>query len=401
MSVDSAATTLVSWLATYAVHSTIIFGAAWLATAWLTERFDAGREMVWKSALALSVISPALQIFLYSRDAMLELPVPTVSLDQTLVYPAGVELSWPLLLATVWIAGALIGLAQLAKTHYDFRDFIADRRALSTAERRSLLPAEESSARISVARNLIVPVALSNEVCLPEWALQSLSPGELRTVIAHERAHVQRRDTAWRWAAAVATRIFFFQPLNRVASARLRELAECLCDEAAVLRTGNAVALASALGATAPRVARGYRLEVLAPSFASSESLTLRRVRRMLSTPTAGTGTPAPSRLLACTASTAALTLLTAFAPRVEPTLAPLGPYTVQAHDPAGPFTLTIHRGRVVSATIAGNPVPASGVRQRGLELELAQQGTSPFSLKLTPQGGIVWKARIPEPANQ
>jgi hypothetical protein len=41
--------------------------------------------------------------------------------------------------------------------------------------------------------------------------------------------------------------VFFFQPLNRVARAQLHDAAELLCDDWAVRRTGNRVALASCL----------------------------------------------------------------------------------------------------------------------------------------------------------
>ena len=53
-----------------------------------------------------------------------------------------------------------------------------------------------------------------------------------------------RRNPAWRILAGAIERAFFFQPLNRVARAKLCEWAEFLCDQWAVQQTRSPLALA-------------------------------------------------------------------------------------------------------------------------------------------------------------
>ena len=90
-----------------------------------------------------------------------------------------------------------------------------------------------------------------------------------------------------------------------------------------------------------------------------------------------------------------AATLAVLFAPRVTlPSLAFLR-YTINAEDPAGPFTVTVEKGHVVGATIAGRQLQSRQVRQNGASLELVD-GTNVLSLRMTSEGGIRWNARKP-----
>ena len=54
--------------------------------------------------------------------------------------------------------------------------------------------------RLSVSSKISIPLAvgiLSPEICLPERALTGLSCAEQRSMLAHELAHLMRRDPAW------------------------------------------------------------------------------------------------------------------------------------------------------------------------------------------------------------
>ncbi len=82
---------------------------------------------------------------------------------------------------------------------------------------------------------------------LPEQFLQQLDAEHQRAALAHEIAHVIRRDPAWRILVGALERAFFFQPLNRVARAKLCDSAEFLCDQWAVQQTRSPLALARCL----------------------------------------------------------------------------------------------------------------------------------------------------------
>lgn len=104
--------------------------------------------------------------------------------------------------------------------------------------------------RLYVAPELRAPVSmgwLRPAICVPPRALVELSSDEQESMLAHELAHLVRRDSLWLSAAWLVERVFFFQPLHRVARAELHDLAELACDEWAARRTGDRLALASCL----------------------------------------------------------------------------------------------------------------------------------------------------------
>ena len=71
--------------------------------------------------------------------------------------------------------------------------------------------------RLSQSQALGSPVALSRrEICIPRRAQFEMSAGEQQGMLAHELAHLVRRDPAWLRIAHVIERMFFFQPLNRL-----------------------------------------------------------------------------------------------------------------------------------------------------------------------------------------
>jgi hypothetical protein len=189
----------------------------------------------------------------------------------------------------------------------------------------------------------------------------------------------------------MVTRSFFFQPLNWLAGERLRELSECICDVEAIEATKATLPLACALAAVAVRNSQRAAHLSLVPAMDAGKSFTLERVARILGSPRV-----TPARIprwvgiLAVAFGVAAVL----FAPRVTlPDIAFLR-YTINAQDPAGRFTLTVDRGRVVGATISGRALIASQVVQTGREVKIIDPATGGFSLDLTPSGGIHWNAR-------
>jgi hypothetical protein len=94
---------------------------------------------------------------------------------------------------------------------------------------------------------LLVPVAFAREICLPVRALRELPNDELRALLAHEAAHVVRRDAAWLAIAAAVRALGWWQPFNLVAAARLRLAMELCCDERAAAEPPQRAALARCL----------------------------------------------------------------------------------------------------------------------------------------------------------
>jgi hypothetical protein len=97
-------------------------------------------------------------------------------------------------------------------------------------------------------------------------------------LLAHEIAHLARRDPQWRLAARVIERVLWFQPLNRVARVRLEAQAEFMCDALAVDADADPRELAGCLAACA---LRGIDLTPFAAAIASHPSLLRRRIRQL------------------------------------------------------------------------------------------------------------------------
>lgn len=96
-------------------------------------------------------------------------------------------------------------------------------------------------------------------IVLPERAERDLPHDELRSLLAHELAHLVRGDVAWLCVGRIICSCFAFQPLNFLARREWQRAAELLCDTWAVSRTGSRLALARCLTEVA-----GWRLDVRA-----------------------------------------------------------------------------------------------------------------------------------------
>jgi HEAT repeat protein len=138
-----------------------------------------------------------------------------------------------------------------------------------------------------------VPLALGGRhIVLPERFFDELDPEQQRAALAHELAHVARRDPEWRIAVEILERALFFQPLNRLARARLCDSAEFLCDEWAVRQTQSPLALARCLSVVASWWSAADELPAGVSAMARSDSAMVRRVTRILNEPVPATGGP-------------------------------------------------------------------------------------------------------------
>jgi len=92
-------------------------------------------------------------------------------------------------------------------------------------------------------------------IVLPESLLSTCTAEELRLVLAHELAHVQRRDLLWGWLPLLARLVCGFHPLVLLAEREIGMAQEIACDETALHLTGAASA---AYGSLLVRVAARF-----------------------------------------------------------------------------------------------------------------------------------------------
>ncbi|MCY4571177.1 MAG: M48 family metalloprotease [Gemmatimonadetes bacterium] len=85
-------------------------------------------------------------------------------------------------------------------------------------------------------------------VLIPNFVLAELSDAEVRSILAHELAHVRRRDHLVRWLELAACTVFWWNPAAWWASRHLRSAEEACCDALVTVAAGSsAKSYASAL----------------------------------------------------------------------------------------------------------------------------------------------------------
>jgi len=327
--------TALAWLLTYAIHSTVLLAIVWLLAR--TRRLSPGAaEILWKSAMVGAILTTSLQLSFDVRpagtvvmrdggwgmgDATSEIrdaaggaqnPQPAVArqpnasqlpapasrlphpavLMQTSPDPAtqrpalaittssAAVFTWALvaiILGLTYVARRLILVGRLGDRRdvtdgpmFDLLTELAGDTELRT------MPRLTSTSRISS------PVALGiDEICVPETALTELDRDQQRSLLAHELAHLTRRDPVWLVAGSLIERVFWIQPLNRIANREIATSAEFLCDDWAVHRTGSGVPLARCLAQVAEWI-QASPLGVPVAGMAEERSLLVSRVSRLV-----------------------------------------------------------------------------------------------------------------------
>jgi HEAT repeat protein/beta-lactamase regulating signal transducer with metallopeptidase domain len=223
--------------------------------------------------------------------------------------------SLPAALATGWAVVALLLLAWYAGRRLILVGRLGDRRVVAEGEMPELLASlrrEAGSRRrvlLTASQAISSPVALgSGEICLPAAALDDLDAVQQRAMLAHELAHLVRRDPEWLTFACVMERLFFFQPLNRLARRGIQESAEYLADEWAARRSGG-VPLARCLVQVAEWI-QASPLGVPMAGMAEQRSQLAERVSRLLARGEFGAPRPRHATAMLSVGALVALTLL-------------------------------------------------------------------------------------------
>src|SRR5437870_2407043 len=307
------ASSLLAWLLTYLIHSTVLLGVACMVPVTRLAS-SATSDLLWKVALLASLVTGTIQSRLeLATPAAVRLPVAT--LPQTApqnqppapvsdpANPSGQSPatvrdatggsvsrapSLPLVVVLLWGAIALGSSLYYVARRLILVGRLADRRLVSDGPLAATLAELQRTTgyrrrvHLTMARTISSPVALGlSEICVPELALSELGAEQQRSMLAHELAHLARRDSLWLAGASLIERCFFFQPLNRLARRELETTAEYLSDEWATRKTGSAVSLAKCLATVAEWI-QASPLGVPVAGLAERRSLLVSRIARLL-----------------------------------------------------------------------------------------------------------------------
>lgn len=269
--------------------------AAVLALRAMVRADPAWRHNVAMAFLLAMVVLPAIQfVRLWSGggpqiDGAL-LPVMTGSrLSYTSYAFAQNSSAAPLIVILFWLAGVGLMLTR----------HVGALRALTAIERHTYAPlppawqqrVDEMRSFLGITR--IVAVRLSDDVFTP-FAARLLRPAiwlpislitrapteQIEALLAHELAHIARKDWLWNGLQCAIEALLFYHPAAWWLSRRIRQEREHACDDLAVAVSGNAIALAEAL--TAIECER--RLSARFILAANGGSL-MQRITRLLSIP--------------------------------------------------------------------------------------------------------------------
>ncbi|MBL0937723.1 MAG: HEAT repeat domain-containing protein [Gemmatimonadaceae bacterium] len=361
-----------AWLLTYAIHSTVLLSAAWLVSRF-TRLSIHTVDFIWKVALIGGLVTSSVQLALDVRpsgsfalqsvssvvsDPSIEAvnsdighpaaaiddhatsvsdgpatPGSAITPSSDLVAPSvaanAEDVSAPFISRVMIERFLVIGWAfialMLALTYTARRLMLVGRLANRQHITDGALPAMldalcrtvgfRSHVALTSVNTISSPVALGlREICVPEAALTELTTDEQRGLLAHELAHLARRDPVWLDMASIMERVFFFQPLNRLARREIQRNAEFLCDDWAAERTGNGLPLAHCLARVAEWI-EASPLGVPVAGMAEQRSLLVTRIARLIE----GKRTGSPlSRALTIGAGTVMLATVVAAAPAVR-----------------------------------------------------------------------------------
>ncbi|QNH20767.1 BlaR1 peptidase M56 [Xanthomonas sp. GW] len=287
-----------SALASALVHSlwqdTLLAIAAAFTLALLKHSSAAWRHTVAMAFLVMMLLVPTTQFLqLWQQPvASVSAKLPAVTLLDFGPFPgAFVQESEPVagIVVLLWLLGAGWMLAR----------HVVGLRMLDVMERgtwRALPPhwqqrVRELQGAIGIAREVVVRLShdvvtpfaarlLRPVIWLPMSLLSQTPVAQIEALLAHELAHIARKDWLWNGLQCVIESLLFFHPAAWWLGRRVRQEREHACDDLAVAACGDAIALAEALMALECQRHPSPHLVL-----AAQGGLLMQRITRLLSGP--------------------------------------------------------------------------------------------------------------------
>ncbi|HEX6879151.1 MAG TPA: M56 family metallopeptidase, partial [Terriglobales bacterium] len=233
-------------------------------------------------------------VWLFALAAIIAIPfIPRGSAGNTVAHVAHAEItvasSWGIAIFAIWLTIALFGAVHLL---YGIRRLSHIRKncvPVIVSEQSEPIQrvlnefCAERNATVCTSSEVAVPTAfgfIRPLIVIPGWALRDLSPQELRSVLLHERAHLQRRDAWTNLVQKIARTVFFFHPAVWWVEKRLSIEREMACDDAVLEQTADPHEYARCLVSLAEKsvVRRGLAMAQAAISRAHETSLRLAQI---------------------------------------------------------------------------------------------------------------------------
>jgi len=196
---------------------------------------------------AVPVVTETIPVTLAHAEATADLPqpaqvvVPTMTIEPM---PTGLHLRGWLFLA--WCAALFICTLRVVRHWHDTQSLLRGSRPLSNgaveecigalSERLRLKSAPSVSESPAVFSPMLVGI-FRPQIILPRGLADSASSSRLELMLAHELAHLRRKDLLWLWLFTLGETLFFFHPLVWLARREWTLATEAACDEMAIRLT--------------------------------------------------------------------------------------------------------------------------------------------------------------------
>ncbi|WP_428277492.1 M56 family metallopeptidase [Candidatus Palauibacter sp.] len=229
--------------------SVVLAGLAW--TVQRRVRRPALSHALWLLTLGALVMPPLVSIPVFSPGAAGAVPQAADAFGAVVQPPSPGSASadrgaffGQSTVVWLWLAGAVVVLAGTLARTARFRRQLVLAAEIAPPEVQRL--ADETGASLGLRRIPTIHTARADvspmvwwtfgpvRVLVPSTLLAALSRDELRCVLAHELAHVRRRDHVVRWLEWAACTVFWWNPVAWWARRRLRSAEEACADALAV-----------------------------------------------------------------------------------------------------------------------------------------------------------------------
>lgn len=213
------------------------------------------------SLIAIFVLPVATFALLFEAAAISTLaplpvlaPIPAIIAGAGSPEPAG-SVPWTLWLVSIWLTGVALLSLRLAVGLRQWQRIRGSALRLDDSESQPVRALARrlhltGTFEIRVSREVASPLVTGlfrYTLLLPVTFFSGLSAAQADAILAHELAHMHRRDGILNLLQAIAETLFFFHPAVWWLSAELRRQREMACDEMAASLIGNRTTYAEAL----------------------------------------------------------------------------------------------------------------------------------------------------------
>lgn len=237
------------------------------------QRHAATRYAVWFAAMIALALVPVTGEFSLGESTS---AIPSSVIHATRVasdtteQAAAANSPW---LAALWIAGVALCLVRLMLSYVRVARIV-----------RSATPAPALGERVLLSTAISVPIAaglLRPFVIVPKELAYACDPVDLQTIVAHEIAHIERKDIVGNLIQRLFESLLFFNPWVYVIGRQMVKERESACDDRAISAANDPQRYASCLASLALRSPR-VPSPLLTPSAIGSGRMLVDRIARLL-----------------------------------------------------------------------------------------------------------------------